>query len=99
MDKRIPGLIMGFGKLAIILPLLISPIGIIVTGIISMGIAAKRAYDGFRDMSDAIKDMEQLTGKKLSWLEKAYYKVENAVSKVTLGTDKARLVQVRKKSG
>lgn len=88
-------LVYSFGKLLTILPKLITPLGLISTGLITIAAGAKRARDGFKDMGDAIKDMEQLTGKKMSWLEKAYYKVENAVSKVTLGTDKARLVQAK----
>jgi len=72
----------------------LSPLGLFAGALVGLAVGAKRARDGFKDMGNAISNMEQLTGKKLSWLEKAYYKVENAVSKVTLGTDKARLVQV-----
>ncbi|MHA1225240.1 MAG: hypothetical protein ACTSPV_00690, partial [Candidatus Hodarchaeales archaeon] len=73
----------------------LSPLGLFAGALVGLAVGAKRARDGFKDMGNAISNMEQLTGKKLSWLEKAYYKVENAVSKVTLGTDKARLVQAK----
>lgn len=90
--KRLTGSASLFGSA---LKNLTSPTGVITTALIALAIAGKRVHDAFVEMGKAIEYGEKVTGKKMSGVEKAYYKIDAAITKFFTGVDKAKIAQMK----